>query len=378
MPVRLLSMLGPGFVKFGQIASTRADVLPPAVCHRLAPLRDAVPLPGTRVQERLLLAVIQQESHHLRRVDTTPLGSGSIACVYRAEHVDGRQLAIKIRRPRIGPRLAKNLRIIRAVCWVLARMPGWRGIPVAEMTAVVSAAVSRQQDLAVEAVHLAQLRERVADLDRVTVPRVFPDLSGDDHLAMEYLGNLCSEPLGELPSAEVAQQIMTLMFDMLFVSGLVHCDLHPGNLVATRDGGVAVLDAGFVHQIPDPIRESLARFFLNLAFRNPPGCVDAVLSTVQSCAQADHGLFRRRMEQLVWTYGGRSADEFNFVDFAAGLFAAQRDSGIHASSDFVLPLLALLMVDGPVRALDPTIDFQAIARPVVYRVVAAAEERDRA
>jgi ubiquinone biosynthesis protein len=178
-------------------------------------------------------------------------------------------------------------------------------------------------------------------------------------------------------NAATARDIMLIVFEMLFITGVVHCDMHPGNLVRRTGGGVALLDAGFVHTVPDAVRVALAKFFLNLGFRNGPGCAAAVLST---CAGVrDPALlpdFEHAIDALVEKYGGRPADEFDFLDFSSKLFAAQRDYGVFASSDFVFPLLALLMVDGTVRKLDPGIDFQALARPIVFRAVNRASKSE--
>ncbi|CAM5700319.1 Ubiquinone biosynthesis protein OS=Streptomyces griseomycini OX=66895 GN=FHS37_005983 PE=4 SV=1 [Streptomyces griseomycini] len=168
---------------------------------------------------------------------------------------------------------------------------------------------------------------------------------------------------------------------MLFCTGLVHCDLHPGNLRLTRTGSVVVLDAGFVYRVPEVVRENLALFFLNLGFRNGPRCAEAVLASAEQVDRhSDTAAFTADMTRLVDRYGGTTARDFDLIAFSTELFASQRRNGIYASSEFVFPLLALLMVEQTVRRLDPDVDFQAIARPIVFRAASgrpAGERRRR-
>ncbi len=166
----------------------------------------------------------------------------------------------------------------------------------------------------------------------------------------------------------LADQTLRAVFEMLFCTGLVHCDLHPGNLRLTRSGSVVVLDAGFVYRVPEVVRENLALFFLNLGFRNGPRCAEAVLASAEQVdGRSDTAAFTADMTRLVDRYGGTTARDFDLIAFSTELFASQRRNGIYASSEFVFPLLALLMVEQTVRRLDPDVDFQAIARPIVFR-----------
>ncbi|WP_168209152.1 ABC1 kinase family protein [Agromyces intestinalis] len=370
---RLVQSFGPGYMKFAQIASTREDMLPQFLREALVPLQDrAVPMSRTEFDHALARSVPGGRTS-FKSIDPVAVGAGSIACVYRAERLDGRPVAVKLARPRIASRVQRDVRTIGRVASVVAKSPGLRDVPVQEMVLAVSRAVVTQLDFVTERQSLAGLAERSAHLEMVTVPHPHPDLCSSSAIVMDYVEDLAPSDWRDPDAGRnrvTARDIMTIVFEMLFTTGVVHCDMHPGNLVRRTGGGVALLDAGFVHVIPDEVRIALARFFLNLGFRNGTGCADAILT---SCAgvrnTADLTGFRNAIDNLVDMYGGKPADEFNFVDFARRLFAAQRDFGVFASSDFVFPLLALLMVDGTVRSLDPGIDFQAIARPIVFRAV---------
>ena len=370
LPVAL-ERLGPAFVKFAQIVGTRQDLLPPRICAALGRLHDAVePMSATQAAGALALEYGPDWPDYLHDLDLVPIGSGTIACVYRARLADGTEVAVKLRRPGLEPGMRRDVDLIQTMLQLAARMPGLRGIPLAEMGHVVGESVLRQLDLGQEADNLAELGRNLSALPFVTVPLPLPAASRPGALVMTYVpairGDVAAARVpGGAHRRELARQTMTAVFDMLFRTGLVHCDLHPGNLRIDGDR-VVILDAGLVYRVPDRVRELLALFFLNMGFRNGIGCANAVLESAQDVREnADLDSFRADMDELVDRYGGLTSREFNLIAFAGDLFATQRRHGLYASSQFVFPLLALLMVEGSVRTLDPDLDFQRLARPVV-------------
>jgi ubiquinone biosynthesis protein len=378
-----LERLGPAFVKFAQIVGTRQDVLPPRLCASLSRLHDAVaPMTKDDAIEVLEAEYGPQWSDHLLDFDFTPIGSGTIACVYKARLIDGTEVAVKLRRPGIEPGMERDVDLIQTVMEITGRLPGMKGVPVADMGRAVGASVLAQVDFTQEAANLAALKENLAPLNFVTVPEPLP-LSRPSALVMTYhpasRGDVAAAqvPTGE-HRKELGRQTMLAVFDMLFRTGLVHCDLHPGNLRIV-DGGerMVILDAGLVYRIPDRVRQLLALFFLNMGVRNGVACANAVLESAADVPPgSDLDGFRAEMDSLVDRYGQLPSQEFNLIDFAGDLFAVQRRHGLYASSQFVFPLLALLMVEGSVRTLNPELNFQALARPVVMKAAYTAEEQE--
>ncbi|MFJ9431935.1 ABC1 kinase family protein [Streptomyces sp. NPDC101490] len=383
---RIIERLGPAFIKFAQIASTREDVLPPRACAALGRLHDSVePMRPRDVHRALVEHFGPDWAESLPDLRTEPLGSGSIACVYPARLRDGRQVAVKLRRPRLTDTVRRDVAILRAVFALAGRLPGLRGAPLAEMAQAVGASVLRQLDLDTEARNLALLREDLSTLEFITVPAPVPALCGESCVVMDFVPEVRAHVEVTRLSPErrraLADQTLRAVFEMLFCTGLVHCDLHPGNLRLTPTGSVVVLDAGFVYRVPDVVRENLALFFLNLGFRNGPRCAEAVLASAEQVDRhSDTAAFTEDMTRLVDRFGGTTARDFDLIAFSTELFASQRRHRIYASSEFVFPLLALLMVEQTVRRLDPDVDFQAIARPIVFRAASgrpAGERRRR-
>ncbi|MET9927438.1 MULTISPECIES: AarF/UbiB family protein [unclassified Streptomyces] len=383
---RIVERLGPAFIKFAQIASTREDVLPPRACAALGRLHDNVePMRARDVHRALAAHLGPGRAELLTDFRPEPLGSGSIACVYPARLSDGTQVAVKLRRPGLTDTVRRDVAILSTVFALAGRLPGLRGAPLSDMARAVGASVLRQLDLAAEARNLALLRDDLSTLEFIAVPAPVTALCGEACVVMDFVPGVREHvevaQLSQERRRALADQTLRAVFEMLFCTGLVHCDLHPGNLRLTRTGSVVVLDAGFVYRVPEVVRENLALFFLNLGFRNGPRCAEAVLASAgQVDPRSDTAAFTADMTRLVDRYGGTTARDFDLIAFSTELFASQRRNGIYASSEFVFPLLALLMVEQTVRRLDPDVDFQAIARPIVFRAASgrpAGERRRR-
>ena len=155
---------------------------------------------------------------------------------------------------------------------------------------------------------------------------------------------------------------------MLFVDGFVHCDMHPGNLYFTANGHVVVLDAGFSVHLTDRLRQLFADFFMNMSLGQGERCAEIVIESAQGVGRhADVGTFTVRMADLVERNHRVPAKEFSLIAFATEMFDLQRRNGVSAAPELIFPLLSLLVIEGTIRSLDPDVDFQEVARPVLMQ-----------
>ncbi|NYT95307.1 AarF/ABC1/UbiB kinase family protein [Salinispora sp. H7-4] len=373
--VRHLQRLGPAPVKFGQIMGTRRDLLPPLLCDELGRLHDRVrPMTDRQTRRALRVAYGTELDRLFSAVDTVARASGSIAGVYRATRADGRVVALKLQRPGIRRRMSLDLALIRGAASLAERLPPARGVPLAELTGFVCAAVLNQLDFTGERANLAQLRRNFAGADHVWIPETLPELCRPTCLAMEYIPDLVTRPITEIDLARrprLAARTVSAVYQMLFLDGFVHCDLHPGN-VYFKGPRVVILDAGFSIRLDATVRRQFADFFLGLALGQGRKCGQVVVdSAVRVAPDADVEGFVSRVAELVGRNTGLPAREFQLTRFGTELFTLQRDFGLYAASEFIFPLLSLLVIEGTVRDLDPDIDFQAAARPMLLRAAAA-------
>ncbi|WP_405016061.1 AarF/UbiB family protein [Kitasatospora sp. NBC_00070] len=374
----MLTELGPFYVKVGQLLSTRRDLLPEQWCDELGRLTDTVP-PPTRAE---LAAVLAEEfgpeaEWPFDTFDWEPVGSGSIATVHRAVLTDGRVVAVKIRRPGIVPLMSSDFRLAGAFARAAGRLPGLRRLPAEEMLGQIGTAVLAQADLAAERESLARLRGNLAAVKGVRLPEPIEGFGGDRVLVMEFLDDLREfrpEPYLPEQRRDAMQRVLRAVYQMLFLDGLVHCDLHPGNLRLDGAGEVVLLDAGFVVRLPDRVRRHFGEFFLRMALGEGRRCADIVIeSAARVPVDCDLEAFRTEVEKLVGDASAVVAAEFNLAAFAPRLFKLQRRFGIFAAAEFAFPLLSLLVLEGMIHSFDPGVDFQGEAVPVLMLAFGAAE-----
>ncbi|MEV4258652.1 AarF/ABC1/UbiB kinase family protein, partial [Spirillospora sp. NPDC049652] len=304
-------------------------------------------------------------------LDGRPVASGSVACVYAATLPSGERVAVKLRRVGVERAMRRDLALLRGGARIAARLRPLRGVPVTEVVDGMCAAVLGQLDFAREAESLARLRDALSTVPRVWVPKVHADASRPRCIVMEFIPGLELDTAASCPPAlrrRFAGSALTAVYHMLFVTGFVHCDMHPGNLYFTRSGQVVVLDAGFSVQLSDRLRRLFAEFFLNMATGRGRRCAEIVVESAAAVRpDADLESFTVRMADLVDRSHGLPAREFSLIAFAAEMFDLQRRHGIHAASELIFPLLSLLVIEGTIRDLDPEIDFQEVAKPVLNR-----------
>ncbi|CAM5250326.1 Ubiquinone biosynthesis protein OS=Streptomyces griseomycini OX=66895 GN=FHS37_005983 PE=4 SV=1 [Streptomyces griseomycini] len=185
---RIVERLGPAFIKFAQIASTREDVLPPRACAALRRLHDNVePMRPQDVHQALTEHLGPERAKSLTDFHPEPLGSGSIACVYPARLSDGTQVAVKLRRPGLTDTVRRDVAILSTVFALAGRLPGLRGAPLADMAHAVGASVLRQLDLDAEARNLALLRDDLSTLEFIAVPAPVTELCGESCVVMDFV-----------------------------------------------------------------------------------------------------------------------------------------------------------------------------------------------
>ncbi|MBM2614220.1 AarF/ABC1/UbiB kinase family protein [Actinoplanes sp. LDG1-06] len=370
---RVLHRLGPAYVKVAQLLATRRDQLPEAWCDRLSTLEDRVPAPPAAS-----IAAVLSRSYAgtppFTGIDLEPLAAGSIATVHRATLPDGRPVAVKVRRDDVTRTLTLDLALLGTFARTAGRLPGLRRVPLDEMVGQVGAVVRRQADFEVERANLVRLRENFDHDDAVRVPAVLGEWCTPDVIVMDLMTGLRPLRPAAVPGAErpeLVRRVLTATYQMLFLDGFVHCDLHHGNIYAGAGGSLVVLDGGFMMPLPDQVRRLFAQFFINLSLGRGERCAAIVL---ESARRLDPGCdregFTARLAELVRETSGATAAEFSLVTFAGRLFDLQRRHRVYAAPEFVFPLLALLVIEGMVRDLDPEVDFQAVAMPVLDRAVA--------
>ncbi len=369
----LLEGLGPGFIKMGQLASTRRDLLSDEARTALARLREnCQPLP-----EPYIVGILAGVGS--ARVDEPlyPLGFGSIAGVYRLRCDGGPTLAVKVRRPRVSERMLGDTGNARKFARLVGRIPRLRELPLREMVDFLATAAQMQVDLGAEQANLCELRRTLAHL-AVRIPQPQLEAGTVDRLVMEYLPAFAAPPArisngdGDMADGTTcAVRLLEAVFTMIFRSGFVHLDLHDGNYAWDPDGTLNIVDAGFAVQLRNQTRRQFSEFFIGLSFGNGRRSAEAILrSAVQLPKTLDREAFIAEISDLIRTHRRLPARDFRVAAFTMELFAVQRRHGVFISSDFAAPVLALLTIEEQVREWAPDLDFQVVAQAIIISSIA--------
>ena len=361
----LSESLGGAFVKIGQLLSSRSDLLSPALIARISRLRDRLPPFAPELGERQRRALLSPRLHRaLIEFDPRPIAAATVAQVHRGRLADGRLVAIKLRRPGLERRYATDLKIAARMARLATALPALRMVPLPGLVAEVSDAIRRQIDFRREARVAQVLREAFAGRPEIMIPEPLPDLSDEACLVTSFVEGLQPfDAAGIQAPASTARVAVSMLFEMVFNQGVIHCDMHGGNLFCRQDGSVVLLDFGFVCELSRADREAFTEFFLGFASGQGGRCARVIADTALALpAGFDRRAFDEAMERLVARHHALTAGEFEVARFAVELFDTQRRFRVTGPTAFTMTIIAFLVLEGIVKRLHPGMDFQAEAR----------------
>jgi ubiquinone biosynthesis protein len=372
---RTLDDLGPTFVKFGQVLSTRSDILPEGVLSELQKLQDtAKPMPAgvaQKIIERELGAPVEEV---FASFDPVPLGSASIGQVHKAVLRGGETVAVKVQRPEAPGRVAGDLELMRDFASLLDRRFG-RGlfVDVGGLVAEFEVVIRRELDYSAEAENARRFAANFAGT-RVVIPEVYLDLSTSKVLTEEFIeGTRFRDirPLSLTPSERrrVATMGADAIFRMAFEDGFFHGDPHPSNLLLTPSGDLALLDFGMVGYMSQGDIEALSRLFIAVIQRDASAALRGLERLGVGYATEIRGDLVRDLREFLNKYSGLSVGEVTLGQALSELIALARRYRLRMPPVFPLLTKALVTAEGLARSIDPTINVYEVARPYAQRLL---------
>lgn len=355
-----LEALGPTYVKLGQLLSTRTDLLPPAYTAALSRLQDAVePLPFAEVERTLLDELDVRLSRAFDDIDPQPLAAASLGQVHRAVLRGGTPVAVKVQRPDARARVTADLEVLEDVARLLDRhSESARRFGAAEILARFRRSLTDELDYRQEAANLRRLGEMLADRPRLVVPQPHPDFSTGRVLTMDFVrGRKVTDlgPLGqlELDGAGLARELFDGYLDQILVAGFFHADPHPGNVLVTDDGRLALVDLGMVARVPPAMRDTLIRLLLALTEGRGEEVARLAEQVATPLEDYDRRAFQSEVAEVVARTAGLAVGE---VEVGAVLLEFTRicgARGLRPAAELSLVGKALLNLDLVADRLDP-------------------------
>ncbi len=375
---RALERLGPIFVKFGQVLSTRRDLLPLDIADELAKLQDRVP-PFPAAESRALV-----EKAFGRRIDdifqsfeTEPVASASIAQVHFATLKTGREVAVKVLRPGMLDVIDDDMRLLHMIArWVERLSADGKRLKPREVVSEFDAYLHDELDLVREAANAAQLRRNMDGLNLVLIPEMIWELCTPGVIVMERMTGVPISQLDRIRAAGVdikklARDGVTIFFTQVFRDGFFHADMHPGNIQVSLDpatfGRYISLDFGIIGTLTEVDKEYLAYNFIAFFRRDykrvaelhvesgwvPPGTrVDALEGAIRACCEP---------------HFDRPLKDISLGQVLMRLFQTSRRFNVEIQPQLVLLQKTLLNIEGLGRQIDPDLDLWSTAKPFLER-----------
>jgi len=372
---RTLDDLGPTFVKFGQVLSTRPDVIPESILSELQKLQNtAAPIPleqALRVIEEELGVPVEKL---FAAFDPVQLGSASIGQVYRAWLRSGEAVAVKVQRPGARGRVEADLALMRDLAALLDARFGHRIlIDVPGLVAEFEGVILRELDYGAEAQNARRFAHNFAGT-RVKVPAIYLDLSTHRVLTMEFIEGTRFQNLEPrlLPPAErrrVATMGADAIFKMAFEDGFFHGDPHPGNLVLTPAGDLALLDFGMVGFMSRGDIEALSRLFIAVIGQDAAAVLRGLEALGVRFPAEVRGPLVQELREFLHKYSGLSVGEVTLGQALGELISLARRYRLSLPPVFPLLMKALVTAEGLSRSIDPSINVYEIARPYARRLL---------
>ena len=368
-----LEKLGPIFVKFGQMLSTRRDLLPQDVADELAKLQDQVPpFAFADVQKTVEAAFDSPLNTIYAQFDTECVASASVAQVHFALLHDGTPVAVKVLRPDIARTINQDLAILKTLAWLLQNVSS-EGKRLKPLEVVVEFARHTQHelDLTLEAANCSQLARNFKD-KRLLIPEVYWDFCRKEVMTMQRMHGTPVSQIEVLRSkgldiSKLAHDGVEIFFTQVFRDGFFHADMHPGNIQVADDGRYIALDFGIMGTLNETDKYYLARNFLAFFNRDYRDVAVAHIESGWVPKETNVDELETCIRAICEPIFDKPLKDISFGRTLLSLFQMSRRFGVVIQPQLVMLQKTLLNIEGLGRDLDPNIDLWQSAKPFLKR-----------
>jgi ubiquinone biosynthesis protein len=373
-----LEDLGPIFVKFGQVLSTRRDLLPPDIAEELAKLQDRVPpFPAEQVLATLARVYGKPVDNVFKAFEREPVASASVAQVHFAELPDGTPAAVKVLRPNISSTIEKDLALMQMGAWLVEKLwlDGKRLKP-QEVVAEFDKTIHDELDLGREAANCSQLRRNFLHSPLLLVPEVYWDWCNTEVMVMERMSGIPISQVARLKSEGIdiprlARAGVEIFFTQVFRDGFFHADMHPGNIFVANSpaafGKYIALDFGIMGTLSETDKSYLAQNFLAFFRRDYHRVATAHIESGWVPRETRVDELESEIRAVCEPIFDRPLKEISLARVLVQLFRASRRFNVEIQPQLVLLQKTLLNVEGLGRQLDPDLDLWVTAKPFLER-----------
>jgi len=368
--VRVCEELGPTFIKLGQLAATRPDLLPPAIVNELARLQDRVaPFPSAQARQIIADSLGRPIDAVFSRFDDEPFASGSIAQVHLATTTAGRKVVVKVRRPGIESVIHTDVVILRWLAQAVEHyLPEFHAARPRVLIEEFAHSIQRELDFINEASLTTRFRSAFEGNPSIRVPEVYWDLTESGVLTLEFLEGVplrevLEDTSGRFDRAATARHLAEAFMRQFFELGLFHADAHAGNVLFSPPGSIGLIDFGNASDMDDELRGRLVLALFGTIRKEVDLVIEALADAGALGENTDLSLLQRDMREMLEKYYGLPLRRLELATVFTELLEISRRNDVLLPREFVLLGRSLVAVAGVALQLDPELNLLELIRP---------------
>ena len=373
---RALTALGPAYIKFGQILSTRPDVVGAELAEQLTWLQDKLPPFPLATAREMVAEELGVDVDEVYSEFSEPVAAASIAQVHRARiRESGEEVAVKVLRPGIERAFRTDLDAFHFSARVIETLlPSTRRLRPSDVVAHFESVVMGELDLRLECASASEFRENTRGDAGLVVPEVKWSLSGRRVMTLGWAEGIAANELDRiraagLDMADLARRVLQLFLSHALRDGLFHADMHQGNLKFAPNGDIITVDFGIMGRLDEYTRRVYAEILHGFIRRDYRRVAEVHFEAGYVPADQDIDEFARALRAVGEPIFGMNATNISMGKLLAHLFEVTEKFGMQTRTELILLQRTMVVVEGVARSLDPDVNIWQVARPVVEEYV---------
>ncbi|MEI6801464.1 MAG: 2-polyprenylphenol 6-hydroxylase, partial [Pseudomonadota bacterium] len=374
---RALTALGPAYIKFGQILSTRPDMVGEKLSEQLKYLQDQLPPFSTTVAKQMIEAELELPVDQVFSEFSEPVAAASIAQVHRARIAEtGKEVAVKVLRPGIERAFRKDIDAFYLIAWAVEIFaPSARRLRPMDVIAHFEGVVMGELDLRLESSAAAEFAANTKDDEGFRVPHPVWNLSGKTVMTLDWVEGLGMNENAAIDAAGHDRRVLGARVLQLFLNhalrdGYFHADMHQGNLKVGADGAIIAYDFGIMGRIDEYTRRVYAEILMGFIRKDYRRVAEVHFEAGYVPPDRDIDEFARALRAVGEPIFGMDANRISMAKLLSYLFEVTERFGMQTRTELILLQRTMVVVEGVARGLDPQINIWQVARPVVERYIA--------
>ncbi|NER79530.1 MAG: AarF/ABC1/UbiB kinase family protein [Leptolyngbya sp. SIO1D8] len=377
---KILTELGPVYVKLGQLLSTRPDLLPVQYIKALSSLQSTVPaVPANQIEGVIRQHLPQSPEVLFESIDYTAIAAGSIGQTHHAVLKGGQPVALKVQRPGIERLVERDMALIRDVARLMSATQFGQRYSVMDLASEFSEAIRAELDFTTEADYTNLLRRNLQDSPwydpkQIVVPEIMWRLTSSKLMVLEWLEGapILTTPILRDESEKAQhqrEQVTTLLFraffKQYFIDGFFHADPHPGNIFFLKDGRVALLDCGMMGRLTPHNRTLMTEMVLAIASADAQRCTQLAIKLAESLESVNLSKLESDFNRLMARYYGLSLEKMNTAEVFGEILEAGIRNHLRWPANVGLFVKSLANLEGAARQFNPRINLIGEIRPLM-------------